>query len=404
LPDLSKAYRIASMEKVHVTRTKRVLSGHLWIFSNEIYEDLKRYTPGSLVEVYDMKDHFIGTGYINPHSLITIRLLTRKKETIDKEFFKGRIYQAMQYRRKILGDHPHGRIIFSEGDYLPGLIVDRYDNCLVLQFLTAGMDRFKDLIGEIIDEIFSPDVIVLRNDSPARDLEGLPLYKEIIKGTHEKLYAKLPRIVEGGIIFEVDPYEGQKTGFFIDQGENRMALTRYVSDGKGLDLFCYTGAWGLHLASRGAEVTGVDESEKALRQAEKNATINNLQDRITFIRDDVFSFLQRELERGERQYDFVILDPPAFVKSRSKLTNALKAYRTVNEMAMRLVKDGGILATSSCSYHVKKEIFLEMLRMALKRSGRRARLIELRSQARDHPVLLSMEETEYLKCAFLKIE
>lgn len=388
------------MQKIHLKRTKRINDGHLWVFSNELHENPKKYAPGSVVELYDMKDAFIGIGYINPQSLISVRILTRDRETIDKEFFSRRIKNALTLRKKLLGARDAMRLIYSEGDFLPGLIADNYKNCLVLQFLTAGMESIKETTINLFDEMLRPEVIILRNDGRSRTLEGLALNKEIIKGNLDIL----PVINEDGILFEINPYEGQKTGFFLDQRENRIALKNLIKGGKGLDLFCYTGAWSIHLASAGVEVTGIDESEKAVAQAKKNAEINNLQDKSKFIKEDVFVFLKNASLKNEQAYDFIVLDPPAFVKSSSRIKEALKAYKALNSISMRLIKKGGILATSSCSYHISREMFIDMLKVSARDSGKRIRLLSLRSQSPDHPVLLSMPETEYLKCAFLLIE
>jgi 23S rRNA (cytosine1962-C5)-methyltransferase len=388
------------MQKIHLKRTKRINDGHLWVFSNELYENPKKYVPGSIVELYDMKDAFVGIGYINPQSLISVRILTRDRESVDKEFLGKRIKDALMLRERLLGARDAMRLIYSEGDSLPGLIADKYKNCLVLQFLTAGMEVMKETIINLFDEMLKPEIIILRNDGRSRTLEGLALHKDIVKGNLDTL----PVINEDGIFFEVNPYKGQKTGFFLDQRENRIALKNLIKGGKGLDLFCYTGAWSIHLASAGAEVTGIDESEKAVAQARKNAEINNLQDKAKFIKDDVFAFLKNESRKNEQGYDFIVLDPPAFVKSSSRIKEALKAYKELNSLCMRLMKKGGILATSSCSYHISREMFLDMLKASAKDSGKRTRLLSLRSQSSDHAILLSMPETEYLKCAFLLIE
>ena len=388
------------MQKVHLKRTKRLHQGHLWIFSNELYESPKKYAPGSLVEVHDMHDVFIGVGYINPNSLISIRLLTKKNEQIDKDFLRRRITAAVSLRRRLIGNRDAYRVFYSEGDYLPGLIADKYGPCMVLQFLTFGMESMKDLVIELMDELLKPQVIIIRNESRVRLLEGLPLYKEVVKGTLEKL----PVISEDGVLFEVDPYEGQKTGFFLDQRDNRTGLKRYIKEGKGLDLFSYIGAWAMHLASAGAEITCVDSSEKAIVRTKRNAELNNLEQRVSCSCEDVFSFLEKELRAGEKTYDFIVLDPPAFVKSAGKLKEAVKAYREINALSMKLLKTGGILATSSCSYHLNKALFAEMLHEASQTARRDLRLFELRSQAPDHPILLSMPETEYLKCAFLVVD
>ena len=391
---------VTTIKKVHLKRTKRLLGGHLWVFSNEIHENLRNYEAGSLVEVCDMHDLFLGIGYINPQSLISIRLLTRENRAINREFLQRRINDAVMLRKRLVGKKEACRLIYSEGDYLPGLIADIYSGCLVLQFLTAGMEALKGMVIEILDELVRPEVIVLRNESRMRTLEGLPLYKEVIKGDLQKL----PIVEEDGLFFEIDPFEGQKTGFFLDQRENRVSLKRYVRGGKGLDLFCYLGAWSMHLASSGAEVIDVDTSEKALMQAEKIAEMNGVSERVSFVKEDVFSFLEKESESTEKKYDFIVLDPPAFVKSSGKIREAVKAYRELNEMSMRLLKPGGLLATSSCSYHLSKELFTDMLHSAGRNAHRSLRLIEMRSQGPDHPVLLSMPETEYLKCAFLIVD
>ncbi|MBI4699069.1 MAG: class I SAM-dependent rRNA methyltransferase, partial [Nitrospirae bacterium] len=251
------------MNKVYLKRTSRILAGHLWIFSNELASSPKDFEPGSLVEVCDSRDGFIGTGYINPHSLISVRLLTREKESIGPDFFRRRISDALIYRKRFFTDRDSFRVIFSEGDFLPGLIVDKYAGCISVQFLTLGMEMMKEMILSVLEEILSPSVIVLRNDSQSRTLEGMSLEKKIIKGSLEHL----PVIDEDGIKIGVDPLKGQKTGFFLDHRENRIALKKYVKGGRGLDLFCYSGAWGLHLAQNGSSVTGIDESETAIAAA-----------------------------------------------------------------------------------------------------------------------------------------
>ena len=391
---------MVELNKVHLKRTKRVLAGHLWVFSNEIYESPKVYAPGSIVELFDRSDAFLGIGYINPASLISVRILSRERVTIDREFIGKRLRGALDLRMRLFGDRESVRLVYSEGDYLPGLIIDRHGGCVVLQFLTQGIENLRDVIIELVDEMVNPRVIVLKNESRSRTLEGLALYKEVVKGSLDVL----PVVREDGLSFEVDPFGGQKTGFFLDQKENRRALRRYVGGGRGLDLFCYTGAWSVHLASSGVEMKGVDQSERAVRQAIKNAELNSLQGRAVFLEEDVFSFLRREVSEGEKKYDCVVLDPPAFVKSAAKLKEAVRAYRELNGHCMRLLRPGGVLASSSCSYHLDRETFLDMLRAAAKDAGRDARLLSLRSQDADHPVLLAMPETEYLKCAFLLID
>jgi 23S rRNA (cytosine1962-C5)-methyltransferase len=249
-----------------------------------------------------------------------------------------------------------------------------------------------------MDEIISPAAIVLKNDSQSRILEGLPLTKELIKGSMEDL----PLIHEGEVSYRVNPLGGQKTGFFLDQRENRLALKTLIHEGRGLDLFCYSGAWGLQLASKGIPVTFVDDSGKALDQVKINAQLNGVEKLCSCVKADVFDFLKNEIKAANK-YDFIILDPPAFIKSRLKVKEGLRGYREINTLAMQLLADNGILATSSCSYHIDRAIFMDMLRDSARNAHKQFRLVEYRSQGKDHPVHLSMPETEYLKCAFLRL-
>lgn len=387
-----------NIEKVTLKRSRRIRAGHLWVFSNEVVEDLKSFEPGSIVEVLDKTGEYLGAGYVNPKSLIAVRLLTRKREAIDGAFFRRRIREALDYRKRYAYPGDSFRAVFSEGDFLPGLIVDKYEDCLVVQFLTLGMDRMKEVVLEALYEIMSPKVVVLRNDGRSRLLEGLTREKGVIKGS----LGELPVIREGDVSFRVDPMSGQKTGFFLDQRENRIALRGLLESGKGLDLFCYSGAWGLQAARKGCEVTFVDDSVEALETAEFNAGLNGLEDKCSYVKEDVFGFLRRQAA-SVMSYDFVVLDPPAFVKSGQKIKEGLRGYREINALAMSVVKKGGLLATSSCSYHVDKTMFSDMLRDAGRDADRDIRLLECRSQGKDHPVLLSVPETEYLKCYFLEL-
>lgn len=385
------------MEIAVLNRTSRILAGHLWVFSNELAERPKKFAPGSLVELRDRKDSFLGIGYVNPNSLISIRILTRHREEIDREFFKRRISSALEYRMRFLRGADSFRAVFSEGDLLPGLIVDKYADCLSVQFLTLGMEARSEAVLEALDEAFSPRVIVLRNDSPARTLEGLALDKKVVKGSLEG-----PIVIrDKELLFEIDPLSGQKTGFFLDQAENRRAFAQLTGTGDALDLFCNTGAWAMHIAKSGASVTGVDSSATAVDAAKKNAELNGLASVCAFSKTDVFDFVKGALAKG-RLYDYIVLDPPAFVKSRAKINEGLRAYREMNTACMKLLKKGGLLATSSCSYHVNREAFMEVLRSSAKDAGKPVRIVESRSQAKDHPALLSVPETEYLKCVILE--
>jgi 23S rRNA (cytosine1962-C5)-methyltransferase len=391
-------YNNRYMKKVILHRSSRVIAGHPWIFANEIAGSPKTFEPGALVEVFDIQNTFLGIGYVNPHSLIAVRILTRQNESIDKGFFSKRISEAIARRKHYIGSRSAYRIVFSESDFLPGLIVDRFGDTVSVQILTLGMSCLQPLILAALDEVLAPKTIVLRNDSKARILEGLPLEKQIIKGSFTD---GLPLIQEGSASFEIDPMHGQKTGFFLDQSENRLALAEFAQSGSALDLFCYTGAWGMHLARNGMQVTFVDDSEPALEKVRRNAELNHCTERCATVKNDAFLFLKHKIS-SDAQYDIIVCDPPAFVKSKAKIKEALRGYREVNTMCMKLVRYGGILATSSCSYHMDREMFLEMLRLAARDAGKTPRILEYRSQAKDHPVLLAAPETEYLKCVFLQ--
>lgn len=388
------------MEIAYLKRTSRILAGHLWVFSNELTVSPKRFKPGSLVELRDKQENFLGIGYINPASLISVRILTREKEEINEGFFRKRITAALSSRKRLVDPAIRSafRAFYSESDLVPGLIVDKYADAVSVQLLTLGIEGFRDTILKAVDELLSPSVIVLRNDSSSRTLEGLPLGKEIVKGSLDRL----PVIKEGGISLEVDPLAGQKTGFFLDQSENRLAFASLTGKGTALDLFSYTGAWGLQMAKRGADVTFVDSSEAALKRSVSNAEMNGFSERCKTVRADVFDFLKAEAGKGP-SYDYIALDPPAFVKSKANIKEGARAYREINALAMRLLKKGGLLATSSCSHHIKREEFLEILRSSSRDAGKVVRVIESRSQAKDHPVYLPMPETEYLKCVILEV-
>lgn len=381
-----------------LNRTSRILAGHLWVFSNELSQSPKIFEPGSIVELRDKKNTFMGIGYVNPHSLIAIRILTREHEEINEAFFRKRILNALEYRKRFIKNTNAFRAVYSESDLLPGLIVDKYNDCLSVQFLTLGIEKWTDVILKVLDEIFSPSTIVVRNDSNSRTLEGLPQEKKIVKGSLDTL----PQIKEGSTIFEIDPFTGQKTGFFLDQAENRAQFGSLCSEGIGLDLFCYGGGWSLKMAESGVSVKGIDSSELAIKRAQRNAELNNLTDRCEFIKADVFDFVKEEIA-AKSVYDCIVLDPPAFVKSKQKISEALRAYKELNTACMKLLKPNGLLATSSCSYHVDRLTFLEMLRTSARDAGRLARIIEVRAQAKDHPVSLTVPETEYLKCVILEV-
>ncbi|HUI68404.1 MAG TPA: class I SAM-dependent rRNA methyltransferase [Nitrospirota bacterium] len=383
--------------KLRQKEERRILRGHPWVFSNELLQPVGECSPGEVVDVLDFSGRFLGRGYINPHTLIAVRILTRKREEIDSGFFRSKI-SAARTLRTMLGFGDSFRAIFSEGDGIPGLIVDKYADTLVVQSLTAGIDRMIENIISALRDEYSPQTILLRNDTASREIEGLTQEKRIVHG-------KVPgpvTIEESGIRYHVDILEGQKTGFFFDQRENRKVLKDYVKGMRTLDCFCYVGAWSLTAAYFGAsDVIGLDVSEKAIRLASENAVLNGLSAQFKIA--DVFDELRR-LEKDRERFGCIILDPPAFVKSRAKVREALKGYKDINLRAMRLLEPGGALVTCSCSHHIDQDLFTEMLIDAAYSAGRHARLLEMRSQARDHPMLLAARETQYLKCAVLLID
>lgn len=378
---------------------KRIKAGHLWIFNNEIDKVSNLEENGEIVEILDSKGTFVARGYYNKHSLISVRILTRNlKQEIDKIFLKEKINQAFTHRKNIYPQLSSYRVVYSEGDLLPGLIVDKYENFLSLQILTLGMERLKPIVMEVLEEIFQPQGMILKNDSAFRELEGLKKEITIAKGNFNS-----PIIIEeNGLKFHVDLLKGQKTGFFFDQRENRNWVASLSKNRKVLDCFCYTGGFALSAAKGGAKgVWGVDESESAIKLAEQNAQLNNFGN-VTFQNQEVFNFLRKLNSAGEK-FDMVILDPPAFVKSKEKLKEGIKGYKEINLQAMKLLDSGGILISCSCSYQLSKEDFLNMIKSAAADSGKSFRLVKELIQAADHPVLLAMPETQYLKGVILEV-
>jgi 23S rRNA (cytosine1962-C5)-methyltransferase len=383
--------------KLKQKEDRRILRGHPWVFSNELDRSPVGFTSGEIIDVLDSTGHFIGRGAINPHSLIAVRLFTRMQEEIDVAFFKRRI-AAARHLRTMLGFGDSYRAVFSEGDELPGLIVDKYAGTLVVQSLTAGIDRMLTEILVALREEYEPETVVFRNDTASREIEGLARETRVAQGEVSGPVC----FEEAGIQYRIDVLEGQKTGFFFDQRENRLALRDYVQGRRVLDCFGYVGAWALSAARFGAaEVIGLDSSEKAIALATENAALNGLS--VRFKKADVFDEL-RVLEKQRERFGCIILDPPAFVKSRAKVREGLKGYKDINLRAMKLLEPGGVLVTCSCSHHIDQELFREMLIDAAFSAGRQPRLHEMRSQARDHPVLLAAKETQYLKCAILRLD
>ncbi len=399
--DLEAVYVAESVKSVVLKKggDKRLRSGHMWVFSNELESIEGTVTPGDTVHVVDGAGHVLGTGYMNPNSLIAVRLLARSRVEITPAFLKRRLKHALAFREKIWPGDTTYRAVYSESDLLPGLIVDRYGSTLAIQSLTAGIEIRLNVITELLDELLKPDTIVIRNDSRIRVLEGLPLEKKVVKGN-----ADAPvEVDQDGTRLLVDVLNGQKTGLFLDQRENRQVAARLAAGRDVLDCCCYTGAWSLAAAAGGAtSVTGFDSSAPALDLAGRNATLNGLADKVEFIRGDMFRSLAK-LSRSKRKFGLAFLDPPGLAKNRKRIREALRAYRSLNRLAMSTLSPGGFLVTSTCSHLVEREAFLNTLVAAAREAGRHARVVEVRSQSRDHPVILGHPETEYLACVVLEM-
>ena len=394
LPDMEPTGKIILKEK----EERRVRSGHLWIFSNEIASIEDATGDGGLVEVLTSRRTFVGIGYYNRHSLIAVRLLTNRKEAIDQSFFTRLIERAITYRTTILPDFKSGRVVYSEGDSLPGLIVDRYEDYLAVQILTLGMEQHKESILSALSKLLQPKGILLRNDSPYRTLEGMTTEIAVASG-------EIPeeiRITENELTYAINLLDSQKTGFFFDQRENRRLIRGYVSGKRVLDCFCYSGGFALNAVAGGAtSVLAIDQSAPAITAAKANAELNGLSDSVSFEQGDCFDRLRAMAEANE-QYDVVILDPPAFVKSRNTLAQGIRGYRDINLQSMKLLPRDGILVTCSCSHHVSQEDFIKMLRISARDAKRKFRTLHVGTQAADHPVLLAMPESQYLKCVVLQ--
>jgi len=378
----------------------RAASGHPWIYATETAEITGDYVPGDIVEVVDPKGRFLGRGYINPASQILVRILTRdQSEEINRAFFEKRIRAALDYRSRVVRGADSYRLIFAEADFLPALVVDKFGDYLAVQTLALGIDKFKDLITDILDELLNPAGIYERNDAAVRELEGLPLKTGFLKGPFDPVI----EINENGMVFLADLAGGQKTGYFLDQRENRMALEGIAAGSRVLDCFCHTGSFSVYAARYGArEVNGLDIAAPALALAEKNASRNGFGDLCTFREGNAFDEL-RALEKNKEKYDLIILDPPAFTKSKRALEGAIRGYKEINLRAMKILHPGGFLVTCSCSYHMTESRFLEVIMAAAQDAGRQLRLVELRRQSKDHPMLLAAAETFYLKCAVLQV-
>lgn len=387
------------MTKLYLKRkiAQRIALGHPWIFNNEVDRIVGQVAAGDIVEVYFFDEQFVGLGYINPASQIIVRLLTRKKEPIDAGFFHRKIAEAWLYRQKI-GYTENCRLVFGEADGLPALIIDKFNDYFVIQTLSLGIDIWKPAIVEALNSIFSPKGIYERNDVPVRELEGMPQIKDYLS-------APFPTeiiIKENGLQFHVNVETGQKTGYFLDQQDNRRAIQNIVKGADVLGAFTYTGTFEIHAAHYGAKsVLGIDISENAVAQANKNAALNKLDHIVKFEAMNAFDVL-KVWGKEQRKYDVVMLDPPAFTKSRATIEKAITGYKEINLRGMKLIKNGGFLVSSSCTNLVNPELFLHTIEMAAKDARKRIRQVVFNAQSSDHPVIWGMENTHYLK--FLIVE
>lgn len=389
------------MPKIFLRRDgrHRVEAGHPWVYQSEIAYSEGEITPGDMVDVYNYRHHFLGRGYINPRSQITVRLLTRQNEEINRDFFRRRLVAALAWRQRFLAEPEYCRLVFGEADFLPALIVDRFGPYLVLQTLALGMAQRQDEIVSVLEELLAPAGIYERNDVPVREREGLAQRKGYIKGH----FPTTVKIVENGIPLYVDLANGQKTGYFYDQRDNRRFLRLLVPGARVLDCFCHTGSFAVNAALYGARhVECSDISEAAVSLAQENARLNGVSDKCTFQVANAFDRLRALADAGE-VYDVIILDPPAFTKSRDAVAGAARGYKEINLRALKMLRSGGFLVTCSCSYHMSPEMFLAVVLDAARDAHRTVRQVAYRTQALDHPVLPVAPETSYLKFLVLQV-
>jgi 23S rRNA (cytosine1962-C5)-methyltransferase len=381
---------------------RRLKAGHLWIYSNEVDIEatpLKDFEPGANVTIEDQRGHVLGTGYVNPHSLISARLVSRDpKHRLDKSLIKHRLNIALSQREQLF-EKPYYRLVHGEGDFLPGLVVDRYNDVLVAQITTAGMEAQKEAIVEALEKIIRPGAIIFRNDSPSRKMEQLDNYVETALGdiTEDVL------VEENNTRFKIDVLTGQKTGWFYDHRMNRARMQHYVKDKRVLDVFSYLGGWGIQALTAGAsDLMCIEASKPAIERIHSNAKLNNLEDKLATVEGDAFEAL-KDLRLQHEHFDVVIIDPPAFIKRKKDFKEGLNAYRRINQMAMQVLNKGGHLISASCSYHLESEQLLDIILKSSRHVDRSAQIIEQGHQGPDHPVHPAIPETNYLKAFFSRI-
>ena len=390
------------MIKVFLKRRilNRIANGHPWIYANEVEKADGVVKPGDIVEVLTSEKKFLGKGYANPKSQIFIRLLTRdRNEEINDLFFLNRIRQCWNYRRK-LGYTENCRLVFGEADSLPQLIIDKFNDYFVVQTLALGIDVWKPAIVAALNQLFNPKGIFERNDVPVRELEGLPLQKGFLSNPFDTKIM----ITENGLKFQVDIENGQKSGYFLDQQDNRKTIQHIVKGADVLGVFMYTGSFEIHAAHYGAKnVLGLDISENAVQQAIRNAELNGVENICQFQTVNAFDVLKK-WSKEEKQFDVVMLDPPAFTKSRETIQKAITGYKEINLRGMKLLKPGGFLVTSSCTNLISPELFLQIISMAAKDAKRKIRQVTFQTQSQDHPVIPGIEATQYLKFLIVEVQ
>lgn len=375
------------------------MKGHPWVFGNEIGDSEGDFQAGDIVSVFSYNGSFVGKGYVNPASQIRVRLLTRNKnEDVNEEFFYKRVKEAWEYRKKI-GYTENCRLVFGEADQLPALVIDKFSDYFVIQTLALGMDRWKPAITDAINQIFSPLGIYERNDVPVRELEGLPRQKGFLS---EPFNTEII-LKENELQFYADLENGQKTGYFLDQQDNRRAIRHIVKDAEVLEAFCYTGTFSVHAAHYGAKsVLGLDISEEAVQTARKNARLNHYGNICRFEAVNAFDELKKQSKEG-KSYDVVMLDPPAFTKSRENIQKAVAGYKEINLRGMKLVRPGGFLVTASCTNLVSPELFLKTIDQAAADAKRKIRQVTFQTQSPDHPILWHVPNTQYLKFLIVQV-
>lgn len=395
---------------VTVKAERSLRSGHPWVYAEEVTAIEDEFQNGDLVDVFSSKSKYLGTGYINSNSKIFVRIISRNaNDKFDRAFYERRVHYALEYRRTVMGaDFSCCRLIFGEADCFPGFTVDRFNDVIVTQVLSLGIDKIKDMLYELIVQELAKmgehiSAVYERNDVKIRELEGMEQYKGFWSGSHSEL-SGVTEITENGLKFAVDYVNGQKTGFFLDQKYNRAAIRRVAKGRMVLDCFTHTGAFALNAAAAGAkQVSAVDISEAAIEMTKNNAKLNGLADKMLFTCANVFELLTEMYKMGQSPYDFIILDPPAFTKSKSTVKDAFRGYKEINLKAMRLLKRGGYLATCSCSHFMTEPLFKQMLHDAAADADVSLRQIEARQQAPDHPILWNVPETDYLKFFIFQI-